>query len=115
MLRVENSNRGSILVDRGRVANTIWTRFVGLMGARHLEAGDGLAIIPCSSVHCFFMKIPIDVVYVSKEDKVVALDPDLRPWRLGSINRGVRYVIELPAGTIERTGTVVGDQLNVTY
>jgi len=115
MLRVENSTRGTILVDRGRVANTIWTRFVGLMGVHHLDAGDGLAIIPCSSIHCFFMKIPIDVVYVNKEDQVVALDPDLKPWRMGSINRGVKYVIELPAGVIERTGTAVGDQLKVSY
>jgi uncharacterized protein len=115
MLRVENSSKGSVLVARGRVANTIWTRFVGLMGARRLEAGDGLAIIPCSSVHCFFMKIPIDVVYVNKGDQVVALDPDLKPWRLGSINRGVRYVIELPVGTIEKTETTVGDRLTVTY
>jgi len=115
MLHVENSTRGAVLVERGRVANNIWTRFKGLIGVRDLPAGDGMAIIPCSGVHCMFMSIPIDVVYVGQDDQVVALDADLKPWRIGGMHRGVRYVIELPAGTIARTCTQVGDQLVVRY
>lgn len=115
MLRVENATRGVLLVDRGQVAGTVWTRFKGLIGVRELMPGDGLAIIPCNGVHCMFMSIPIDVVYVSADHRVVALDPEMRPWAVGRFYRGVHYVVELPAGTIRHTGTAVGDQLRVSY
>jgi uncharacterized membrane protein (UPF0127 family) len=115
VLNAINQTRGTILVERGKVANNVWTRFRGLIGVRDLPQGDGLAIIPCSGVHCMFMSIPIDVVYVSREDRVVALDPNMKPWAVGHPYRGVHYVIELPAGTIERTGTQAGDQLQVSF
>jgi uncharacterized membrane protein (UPF0127 family) len=66
MLRVENQTRGVVLVERGRVADNFWTRFRGLIGVRNLPPGDGLAIVPCNGVHCMFMSIPIDVVYVDR-------------------------------------------------
>ena len=98
MLHVENATRNTVLVDRGRVANNAWTRFKGLLGVRDLPEGDGLAIMPCKGVHCMFMSIPIDVVYVGDGDKVVALDPEMKPWAVGKMHRAARYVIELPAG-----------------
>jgi len=116
VLRVANMTRGNqLLVERGRVANNYWTRLRGLIGVRQLAAGDGMAIVPCSGVHCMFMSIPIDVVYVDRADRVVALDPEMKPWAVGRPRKGARYVIELPAGTITRTGTQVGDQLQVSY
>jgi len=115
MLHVDNPSRGTTLVDRGKVADNVWTRFKGLIGVRDLPQGDGLAIIPCSGVHCMFMSIPIDVVYVSRDHRVAALDPNMKPWSVGRMHRGVHYVIELPAGTIARSGTQVGDQLRVSY
>ena len=115
MLRIHNESRDVSLVERGRVANNTWTRFKGLIGVRNLPEGDGLAIVPSSGVHCMFMSIPIDVVYVDKGDRVAALDPNMKPWAVGRLYRGVAYVVELPAGTIARTGTQVGDQLRVTY
>ncbi len=113
MLEVQNATRGCTLVAQGRVADNAWTRFKGLMGVRDLPAGSGLLIAPCSSVHCMWMRIPIDVVYVDRSDRVVAVDHALQPWRIGSMHRGVRYVIELPAGTAAATGTQAGDQLAV--
>jgi uncharacterized membrane protein (UPF0127 family) len=115
VLHVENQTRSTILVESGRVANNIWTRFKGLIGVRDLPQGDGLAIIPCNGVHCMFMSIPIDVVYVDRDDRITALDPVMKPWAVGRMHRNAQYVIELPAGTIERTGTQVGDQLSVSY
>jgi hypothetical protein len=115
MLHVENATRNTVLVDRGRVANNAWTRFKGLLGVRDLPEGDGLAIMPCKGVHCMFMSIPIDVVYVGDGDKVVALDPEMKPWAVGKMYRAARYVIELPAGTVRRTETTIGDQLKVSH
>jgi uncharacterized membrane protein (UPF0127 family) len=115
MLHVHNQTRDTILVERGRVANNAWTRFKGLIGVQELPRGDGLAIIPSSGVHCMFMSIPIDVVYVDRDHRVVALDIEMKPWAVGRIHRGVHYVIELPSGAIARSSTQVGDQLLVSY
>jgi uncharacterized protein len=115
MLQVENVTRGCVVIGRGRVANNVWTRFKGLMGVRELQSGDGMLIMPCSSVHCMFMSIAIDVIYCDRQDRVVAIDHALKPWRIGSLHRGVRYVLELPAGASAATGTVPGDRLKLTY
>lgn len=114
MLRVDNLTRGCVLIEQGRVADNMWTRFKGLMGLRELPAGDGILITPCSSVHCMWMRIPIDVIYLDREEKVVGIDHDLQPWRIGRFYRGAHHVLELPAGTAQRTGTAVGDRVGVT-
>jgi uncharacterized protein len=114
MLRVENLTRGTTLVDRGRLANNPWTRFRGLIGVRDLPPGDGLLITPCSSVHCMWMSIPIDVLYCGRDEQVLAIDHGLKPWRIGSLHRGVHHVIELPAGCAAATATIPGDRLRVS-
>lgn len=113
MLHIENSTRNSIIVDSGRVADNHWTRFIGLIGVKELSTGDGLLIDPCKGVHCMFMSIPIDVLYVDRENIVIGVDRMMKPWRIGKIYRAGSYVVELPAGTIDQTKTQIGDQLLV--
>jgi uncharacterized protein len=113
LLHVKNLTQDCEVVTQGGVADTFWTRFKGLMGVRDFPAGDGMLITPCNSVHCMFMSIPIDVLYLNRADQVVAIDHDLKPWRIGSIHRGVHHVVELPAGTAAATATEVGDRLEV--
>jgi uncharacterized protein len=113
LLRVTNLTRQTPLVSAGRVADGYWSRLKGLIGVRDFPQGNGLLITPCRGVHCMFMSIPIDVLYVDQADRVVALDPEMAPWRVGKVYRQARYVIELPAGTVAASGTAVGDQLRV--
>ena len=78
----------------------------------NLPAGTGLVIDPCSSIHTFWMRFPIDVLYVDRDGTVLRADHAMKPWRFGPlIVRNGRYVIELPAGTIEKTQTVKGDRV----
>ena len=111
---VENQTRRHVLVTTGRMANTMWARLRGLIGSRPLAQGEGLLILPSRSVHTHFMGFPIDVIYVNASDVVVGIDSNLVPWRFGRFYRHVRFIIELPAGTAESTGTEVGDQLRIT-
>lgn len=111
----------SVIVADGRevarrvmIARGFWGRFRGLMGRRPdaLPHGSALVIDPCSSIHMFFMRFPIDVLYLDQENRVVRAQKDLRPWRIGPLyTRGACYVVELPAGTIERVGVCVGDEI----
>jgi uncharacterized protein len=112
-LQIYNSQRRMNLVTVGSVADTFWRRGKGLIGRQHLDAGEGLLIDPCGSIHCFFMSIPIDVIYLDQENRVVGVDKELRPWRIGGFYRGAQRVLELPAGMIEASGTAVGDRLVV--
>ena len=112
-IRVENLTRGQMLVTAGRVADTMWTRLRGLIGHDPLASGEGLLVLPSRSVHTHFMGFPIDVVYVNAAKEVVGIDRNLAPWRFGRFYRRVHFVIELPSGTADATGTEVGDRLEV--
>lgn len=109
-MRVRNVTRDVQLADRANIADSSETRRTGLLKHTGLESGEGLWIAPCEAVHTFFMKFPIDVVFLDKKKQVVKVRHDMGAWRIsGSLS--ARTVLELPAGTCKRTGTVKGDQL----
>ncbi len=112
-VELRNLTRDTVLAARCRVADSYLPRLIGLMGAQSLPPDEGLLILPCSSIHTHFMRFPIDVIYVNREDIVIALDEHMAPWRFGRIRRGSRYVVELPAGAVAATGTEVGEVLAV--
>ena len=88
-------------------------RVVGLLATDRLEAGEGLLIERTQSIHMFFMRFAIDVVFIDKEGRVTKAVPHLRPWRVVWWARGARDCIELPIGAIASSGTVAGDQLRL--
>jgi uncharacterized membrane protein (UPF0127 family) len=112
--RVVNTTRGTVLAERAEMADRFLRRGLGLMGRRSLSEGDGLIIKPCNSVVSFFMRFPIDVIFVGPDDRVRHVVRHLRPWRASRIVKGSRLVIELPSGTSASTGTLVGDQIDIT-
>ena len=112
-LRVLNTTRGTALAERCGEARSFLARGRGLMGRPGLAPGEGLLIDPCSSVHSFFMRFPIDVVFADKANRVVGLTEAMPPNRPFAGSWGARYVVELPAGTIAATGTQVGDTLAI--
>lgn len=111
---IENSSRGSVVATQGELARTLWTRFRGLMLRSAIEPGQALVIDPCGSIHMFFMRFPIDVLYLDRADRVVRVQEGVKPWRVGPLyTRGAHYVVELPVGTIAKTGTTVGDSVRI--
>lgn len=92
-------------------ADNFIRRFIGLMGKKQLLPNEGLMLFHCSSIHCFFMKIPIDAVYLSADMTVVGIET-LKPWSIGRLFRQTRHVLELPAGSTEGKITV-GDTLEI--
>jgi uncharacterized membrane protein (UPF0127 family) len=98
-------------MSQGRVADRPWSRLRGLIGTPSLKPGEGLWITPCNGIHMWFMSCALDIVYLDRNLAVLALDPDMAPWRTGRFVKGGRSVLELPAGTIASTGTSVGDRI----
>jgi len=111
-IQVRNTTRDVVLADAALVADSSQSRRTGLLKHTSLAPGDGLWIVPCESVHSFFMKFTIDVLYLDKQHKVKRIRPEMVPWR-ASACLTAHSVLELPAGTIARTGTQVGDQLEI--
>jgi uncharacterized protein len=103
-------NDGVVVCEECLVAATPFTRMRGLLGRSSLPSGQGILLRPASSVHTFFMRFPIDVVFLDGDLRVVEIAADLRPWRAAG-KRGARAVLELPAGECARRGLAVGDQI----
>ncbi|MDQ6846267.1 MAG: DUF192 domain-containing protein [Candidatus Dormibacteraeota bacterium] len=99
---------GTVVAERVEMADTLWSRFMGLMFRNELPAGHGLAIRPCNSIHMFFMRFALDVVFVDGDGRVVRVLDSIRPWRASSLVRGAKAAIELPAGTAARSGVAAG-------
>lgn len=108
-----NLTRGTLLCRELWVADTFFTRLRGLLStpAETFAGGCGLWITPSQGVHMLGMRYPIDALYLDRAFRVIHLECKLRPWRLGAIRRAARGVLELPAGTLQRTGTREGDQI----
>ena len=95
------------------IADTSQKRRTGLLKHTNLAAGEGLWIVPCEAVHTFGMNFPIDVLYLSRQKKVLKIRDNMKKSRMSLCLRA-HSVLELPAGRAAETGTVVGDQLEFT-
>jgi len=110
---VRNLTRARIIVSAGAVARTFWQRSRGLLGHPGLQPGQGLYIAPCQWIHSLGMRFAIDVLYLDRAGRVVALEVAMQPGRIGWPVWRAHGVLELPSGTIAQTGTQVGDVLSI--
>jgi len=108
---VYNQTRGSQLADKAEEAATAMKRLKGLLGRESMTPGEALHIAPCNSIHMFFMKFAIDVAFLDRERKVVRAIHTIKPWRATRIYFDAFSALELPAGTLQLTGTEEGDLL----
>lgn len=110
-----NRTRNTYLATHVSVASTHWSRFCGLMGknATRFPAGEGLWIVPCHGIHTFAMKFPIDVIYLDADQMIVHLEQELKPWRVAPVSLRTASVLELPASTLQGSGTGLGDEIEI--
>jgi len=111
--QVANRTRGTIAVERCRVARSMRDRTLGLLGTSGLDPGRGLWIERSPSIHMFFMRYAIDAAFVDRDGRVIRIVEHLRPWGIVAWVPGARDCLELPAGSVRPTGTQVGDVLSL--
>jgi uncharacterized membrane protein (UPF0127 family) len=104
------SSDGAVLCEQCVVADRMLPRMKGLLGRKSLDPGEGILIRPAPSIHTFFMRFPIDAVFLSKEGEVLKVAENVRPWRARSC-RHAHSVLELGAGEATRRGIAVGQRL----
>ena len=111
---IQNATRSSVVAERCRVATSFWARMVGLLRSPEPEPGQGLLIRRAQSIHTWFMRYPIDVVFIDRSWRVTRTAERLRPWRTVLWARGARDCIELRTGSIAASDTRPGDELELT-
>jgi uncharacterized membrane protein (UPF0127 family) len=108
--RLMNESRGVVLATTIEIALDSRSRRRGLLGRAGLAAGSALVIAPCESIHTFFMKFPIDVLFVAKNGTIVRAFANVGAWRLRAAFSAFA-AIEFAAGAIDRSGTGRGDRV----
>ena len=112
MALIRNLTRNTELGASIDIAESSEARRTGLLKHTGLKPGEGLWIVPCESVHTFFMKFAIDLVYLDQKHVVRKVRHAVGPWRLSAC-LSAHSIIELPAGAAKASGTQAGDQLEI--
>jgi uncharacterized membrane protein (UPF0127 family) len=106
LLRADGSRQPLALEQAAR----LWPRLKGLLGRHTLAPATGIWLKPCNSVHCFFMRFSIDVLYLDATQHIIAIRTDLKPWQL-SLCWPAKSVVELAGGECQRLRITIGDQI----
>ena len=114
-----NETRGTVLADEVEQARSLWARFMGLMGRATLLPGRALWLPGTNGIHMFFMRFPIDAVFLGRPSadgtrRVVSTHRRVRPWvGIVPLVRGASGVLELPVGAIDASDTAPGDTVRL--
>jgi len=109
-LTLVNERTGQPIATDVEIAGTSETRRKGLLGRDRLDPAAALIIAPCSAIHMFFMRFAIDALFVDRDGRVRKIVRDLKPWRIAASLRAYG-VVEMSAGSAQRSGVNVGDRL----
>lgn len=113
---IYNKTRESFVATEAKVADGYFSRLIGLLGKtrRWARPGQGLWIVPSHGVHTIGMLFSLDLIFLDRKKVVVHMEQYVRPFRISSVSLKAASVLELPPHTIFRTGTQVGDQLEIS-
>jgi len=110
-MRLFNQTKNIILAEELIMADTLLKRLIGLLGRREFKEGQALVLKPANSIHTFFMRFPIDVLFIDGENKVIKAVSCLKPWRISGIYLRSRMTVELPCGILQKTSVSEGDAI----
>lgn len=110
--RIVQESSGQEISTRAWLADKPWSRMKGLLGRKGLADGEAIILRPCSSIHTFFMRFPLDVVFLDREQRVVKVVRALKAHRLAAA-KGARDAIEMEAGSMAGFDLKPGDRLRL--
>ncbi len=112
-VKITHKNSNAVICEKAKIASSLVDRIVGLMFKSSIKNinGDGLLIDPCNSIHTFFMRFNLNVVFISQDNRVVKIIKNLKPWRMTFIYFGARKVLELSSESLNKIDLKKGDEL----
>lgn len=111
-MKLINKETNTIISLNLQIADTYFKRLKGLMFTKELSAQNSLQIIPCKEIHTFFMNYNIDVLYLDSNNKIISIDENLKPCKIGKLVINAKYIIELPDGKIKENDIKVGQTVS---
>jgi uncharacterized protein len=114
-MKVYLKGKDIVIVERCGLANTFISRTKGLLGKKSISENEGLYFPNCNSIHMFFMRFPIDVLFLDRNQTVVAYLENFKPWRLQFPVKSAVNTLELPTHTIKKHGIKIGDTIVLTH
>jgi len=102
-----------VLVPTVYVARSFFSRFLGLMGRKSIPSEEALLFPRCNSIHTFFMRFPIDVIFVSKDGTVVDVIEKMKAWRMCLPRGKASHTLEMRGDRARELGIVPGVRLNL--
>jgi len=112
--RVYQAKNKKLIANRIEVANSFFQRLRGLLGRKSLQAGDGLLLQPCSSIHCFGMHFAIDALFLDRQNRVLSIHGNMLPGS-HAFQHQAHSVLELCAGEAQKYKIQIGDQLLLSF
>lgn len=112
-MKLINQNNGQVVAESISIADTFLKRLKGLMFTKKLPSDCALYLKPCNGIHTFFMRYSIDVLHLDSECRIVAIEENLKPWKLGKIHSFTTQIIELSSGVICKTNLKIGNRLEI--
>jgi uncharacterized protein len=105
-----------IVVEDLKIANGILSRAIGLLGRKSVNPDFGIMFPKCRSIHTHFMRFSIDIIFVDDQNRITELFENLKPWKiLIAKNKKSRHIIEVAAGSIEKSKLTIGSQLELNF
>ena len=111
-MRIENLSKRTVVAEEALVAASVVSRTLGLMGRGPLAESEALILRPCRSIHTWFMRYPIDIIFTDKSKRVVKTVESIRPFWFVLYVPGAWAAVEMATGSIARSKTAAGDQLS---
>lgn len=112
-MKIYNSTQNNIISEDAKVADSFFSRSIGLLSRKTLSESESLIIKPCCSIHTFFMRFDIDVLFIGAKGKIIGLYENVNPWNVLPIHLTSKYVVELPAGCISNKNIQKGDEISL--
>jgi len=113
-MKLKNTTKNKILADKIRFCRNFLSKSIGLVFHKMLK-DKGLVFIYKKerkiSLHMVFVFFPIDVLFLDKSKKVIEMKKQFRPFSFYTPSNKSQYVLELPAGIIQKTKTGIGDKV----
>ena len=106
-----NATKDTVVLTELNIADSFFKRFIGLLGREYLRKGEGLMLVNCKSIHTFFMRFPIDIVFININHEIIYMKENVKPWRAVNFVKKAYATIEMPAGTIKDNSISNGDML----
>ncbi|OGX37820.1 MAG: hypothetical protein A3C36_05875 [Omnitrophica WOR_2 bacterium RIFCSPHIGHO2_02_FULL_52_10] len=113
MVFILNTTKNTVIAQKGVLADTFFSRMIGLLNRQSLLPGEALVITRCKSVHMLFMRFPIDAIFIDKNSHVVGLVERLLPFQFSRIFLKTSQVIEVPSGVIVQSRTALDDKIEI--